>query len=104
MRCRPGIPTIPSSVYGSRLCGAAHRTMLRIAGGALHRVRDTRGTRNSEAACAVVGLCFADPRCELGLSWARTAKTSAEPQQRPLHEDVEQQAQRHDNTDCDKNQ
>ncbi len=27
--------------YGFRLCGAAYRTMLRIAGSTLHRVRDT---------------------------------------------------------------
>ena len=27
---------------GSRLCGAAHRTMRRIAGSALYRIRDTK--------------------------------------------------------------
>jgi hypothetical protein len=32
----------PSYVRGSRICGAAYRTMLRIAGRTLHRVRDTK--------------------------------------------------------------
>src|SRR5450759_1331635 len=47
---------------------------------------------------------FADPRCELGLWWARSAKASAEFEQRPLHKDVEQQAERHDDAACDNDQ
>jgi len=43
LRCaaKPG-PIVPAAQErGSRLCGASYRTMLRIAGRTLHRVRDT---------------------------------------------------------------
>ena len=32
---------------------------------------------------------------------SRTAKVPAKPEQRPFHEDVEQQTERHDNAGCD---
>src|SRR5580698_3766552 len=35
-------PYVVGGRPGSRLCGAAYRTMLRIAGRTLHRVRDTK--------------------------------------------------------------
>jgi hypothetical protein len=54
LRCTS--PLVATAALRSRLCGAAHRTMLRIAGNTLHRIRDTNQSTlkiaSASTACA----------------------------------------------------